>query len=79
MDACQCARFCDNLRLVHERTVKCIAKYLASTSTYVDLPEGNWLLTTLGVVYRPGIEKFIGFYVDANFDIGWDQADSDNV
>ena len=48
-------------------------------STYVDLPDGNWRLTTCGVVYRPNIEKGIECYIDANFAGGWDQADADNA
>ena len=41
MSVHQCARFFNNPRLVHEISVRCIAKYLASTSTYVDLPSLN--------------------------------------
>ena len=48
--------FFNNLHLMHEITVRHITKYLASTSTYVDLPEGNWRLTARGVFYRPDIE-----------------------
>ena len=32
---------CNNMRLVHERSVKSIEMYLASKSKYVDLPDGN--------------------------------------
>ena len=35
----QCARFYNNPHLVHERAVRLITKYFASTSTYVDLPD----------------------------------------
>ena len=48
----QCERFCNNLRLGQERTIIHIATYLASTSTYMDLPNKNQLFTTNGIVYR---------------------------
>ena len=34
----QCARFFNNSRLFHERSVRHIENYLARTSTYTDLP-----------------------------------------
>ena len=37
----QVARFCNNPRLVQKCAAIRIVKYLASTSTYVDLPDGN--------------------------------------
>ena len=45
----QCERFCNNPRLLHERAVRRNEKYLVSTSTYVDLPDGNRRLTTRSV------------------------------
>ena len=75
----QCACFCNNLRLVHERAIRKISKYLASTSTYVDLPDGNFWLSAWGVVYKPYIERGIECYVDAKFSDGWVQADDDNA
>ena len=68
--------FCNNPRLVHELAVRCITKYLASTSTYVDFLERNRRLTTRGLSYKPDIEKFVGCYVGADFSGGWAQADS---
>ena len=42
----QYAHFCNNPRLVHERDVRRITKYLYSMSTYTDLSYGNiWLYT----------------------------------
>ena len=38
---------------MHEHTIRFIAKYLASTSTYADLPYGNIWLSTLVVDDRP--------------------------
>ena len=63
---------------MHERAIIIIAKYLARTSTYVYLPDGNWQLSTSGVVYRTNIEKGIDCYVYAGFAVGWAQADSDD-
>ena len=57
MDVHQCERFCNNMRLVHERDIKRITEYLVSSSAYVYLLYGNWRLTTLGVGYRPDVEK----------------------
>ena len=67
MSVHQCAHFYNNPHLVHERSFRLIAKYLVSTSTYVDLQDKNLQVTTHGAVYRPDIEKCIKFYVDANF------------
>ena len=55
----QCAHLCNNPRLVHERAVRLIAKYLTSKSTYMDLPDINLWLTTCGVFYKPDIVKVI--------------------
>ena len=55
----QCACFCNNPRLLHKRAVRLIDKYLASMSTYVDLPYGNIRLTTCVIVYNPDIGKVI--------------------
>ena len=74
----QCARFCNNSRLVYERSIRRIAKYLASTSTYVDLPDGNLRIITRGVVSSPAIEELIKCFVDANLIGGWGQVDADN-
>ena len=74
----QCARFCSNLRLVHQRAVRRITKYLVSMSTYVDLPGGNIRLTTFRLVYRTGIYKCISCLVDADFSGGWAQSDANN-
>ena len=75
----QCAHFFNNPLLVHKRTVRKIAKYLASTSTYMDLPDGNQRLNICGVVYNNDIEKCTECYVDADFSGGWAQADADNA
>ena len=74
-----CAHFFNNLRLMHKHAVKSIANHLASTSAYVNLPDENWLLSTNGIVYRPGIEKVIECYVDYEFSGGWTQGNDDNA
>ena len=63
---------------MHERAVRCIAKYLASTSTYVYLPDVNQQLATRRVVFRPDILKLIKCYVNSDFAGGWAQEDADN-
>ena len=75
----QCARFCNNPHIVHERAVRHVVKYLASTSTYVDLTDGNRQLNTCGVVYRTDVEKGTECYVDSDFAGGWAQAYDDIV
>ena len=70
--------FFNNPRFVHKPSVRRIAKYLASTSTYVDSPDVNRRLTTRGVFYKTDIEKVIKCYVDAEFSGGWAQAGADH-
>ena len=65
----QCACFCNNPRLVHERAVRRITKYLARTPTHTDLPVGNIQVYTCRVVYRPNKEKHIS---------DWAQLDANN-
>ena len=67
----QCEHFFNNPGLVHERAIRRVANYLASTSTSVDLPDVNWRLTTCREVYKPDIEKGMECYVDAKFAGGW--------
>ena len=43
--------FFNNPRLVQEYTIRSIAKYLVSTSTYIDILGINLRLITCGVVY----------------------------
>ena len=44
------AKYFNNPRLVHKRTIRCITKNLVSKSTYVDLTDSNCLLSTSGIV-----------------------------
>ena len=64
---------CNNMRLVHERSVRSIEMYLVSKSTYVYLPDGHRWLSTCRVVYKPDKEKCIECHVDADFTSGWFQ------
>ena len=73
MSVHQCAPVFNNPCLGQKITVISIAKYLASTSKYVDLPDGNRRLSTNALVYRTDIEKFIDCYVDTNFSGVWAQ------
>ena len=53
----QFAPFFNGLCLVHEYAIRCIAKYLVSTSMYTDLSDVILQLSTCGVVYNPDKEK----------------------
>ena len=75
----QCYRFCNNPGLVQKRAVRRIAKYLVSTSTYVDLPDGYSRLSTCSVVYNTDKEKVIKLYLDADFAGGWNQTYANNA
>ena len=75
----QCSRFFNIPHLVHKCAIRRNEKYLASTCTYVDVPDRNQQLTTCSVVYGIDVEKGIKCYVDACFAGGWYQADADNV
>ena len=71
--------FFNNQRVVHKSSVRRIEKYLKSTSTYVDLQDRNWQLTTRGVVFSPDIETNIDCYVNYDFAGWWDQSAADNA
>ena len=64
---------------MHELAIGRITKYLASMSTYVDLPDVNQRLTKCSVVYRTDTEKGIKCYTDSKYVSGWAQADADNA
>ena len=70
-------KFYNNPRLSHKRAVRRVKLYLMSTSTYLDLPDGNRRSTTSGAGYNPNKGKGIECYVDATFTGGWSQADAD--
>ena len=61
----QCARFCNDPKLSHERAVKRITKYLLGSKER-------------GVVCRPDKSKGLECYADADFAGGWDRGDSEN-
>ena len=65
----QCAHFCINPMLSHERAVLRIGKYLLGTKDK-------------GVIFRPDKDRGLEYYVDADFAGGWaksDPKDADNV
>eukprot|EP00957_Ditylum_brightwellii_P000908 72968-Ditylum_brightwellii.AAC.1 len=61
----QCAQFCNDPCLSHERAVWQIVKYLSQTA------DG-------GVCYYPNPDLGIQCYIDANFAGGWSKADANN-
>eukprot|EP00957_Ditylum_brightwellii_P058943 4470200-Ditylum_brightwellii.AAC.1 len=61
----QCARFCNDPKLSHERAVRQIAKCLSVASDR-------------GLVYIPDPSLGIQCYVDADFAGKWNKADADN-
>ena len=75
----QCELFKYNYRLMHERAVRNIDKYLASMSTYMILSYRTRRLSTCGFIYNPDKEKGTKFYTDTHFSGGWDQADDNNA
>ena len=75
----QCPLFSNNPRLMNERMVMMIEKYMSITYTYMDLSYGTDRVSTLRVVYNPDKENFIGCYIGTNFYGGWSQADDYNA
>ncbi len=61
----QCARFCNDPKLSHERAVKRIARYLLGTKDK-------------GIICQPDPSRGLECIVDADFAGGWDRGDSDN-
>ncbi len=61
----QCACFCNNPRLSHERAIKRIARYLIGTKD-------------CGIGCLPDPSKGLECFAGANFAGGWDCGDSDN-
>ena len=75
----KCELLCNNPRLVHDRAFRRITRYLASTSTYVNLMESYRWLYTNGIVYNMDKVKGVNCYVDAKFSRGWSQANDNNA
>jgi hypothetical protein len=61
----QCARFCSNPKLSHERAVKKIVRYLLDSRDK-------------GIIFRPDLSKGLECYVDADFAGGWKDGDHDS-
>ena len=58
----QCARFCIDPKLSHERAVKRIVRYLLDTKDE-------------GIIYKPDTSRGLECYVDADFAGGWKDGD----
>ena len=58
----QCVRFSNDPRLIHERAVQKISKYLSET-------------TTRGIIYYTDKTQGTECYVDSDFSGGWDRED----
>ena len=58
----QCARFCTDPKLSHERAVKRIVRYLLDTKDE-------------GIIYKPDTSRGLECYVDADFAGGWKDGD----
>ena len=61
----QCARFCENPKLSHERAVHRIVRYLTTTKDK-------------GLIFKPDKSKGIVCHVDADFAGNWNLAEGDN-
>ena len=61
----QCARFCNNLTLIHEQAVKRIIKYLVSTKRNSVNEDGSILYS--GLIFLVDKFKSIEVFVDASF------------
>ena len=62
----QCARFCNEPMLSHERAIKRIGRYLLKHPKR-------------GLIFEPIESRGIECFVDADFAGGWSQADADNA
>ena len=60
----QCARFNNDPKLSHDRTVKKIVRYLLDTRDK-------------GIIFKPDLSKGLECYVDADFAGGWKDGDHD--
>ena len=61
----QCARFNNNPKLSHERSIRRIAKYLVGTQNK-------------GIVFKPDLSRGIECFVDADFSGNWNAVDSED-
>ena len=65
MAAHQCACFCSNPKLSHERAIQRFGRYVLGTRN-----------KGMNFIVKP--EKGLEYYVDANFAGGWNSIESDN-
>ena len=66
MSVHQTARFCTEPKLIHERAVKRIGRYLSGNKERY-------------LIFKPDSTKGVQCYVDADFAGGWAKADADNL
>ena len=62
----QTSRFSNNPKLLHEKALKRLGRYLFHTKRD-------------GIIYNPNTQKDLECYVDADFAGGWQQADSSDA
>ena len=62
----QTARFSNNPMLSHEKALKRLGRYLLYTKRD-------------GIIYNSDTKKGLEFYMDVDFEGGWQQADSNNA
>ena len=62
----QATWFCIELKLLHEREVKHIARYLSVNHDK-------------GLIFRPDVKMGVECYVDADFFGGWAKDDANNL
>ena len=60
----QCARFSNHPRLLHERAIKKIVRYLLDSKDK-------------GIMFRPDLSRGLECFVDADFAGGWKNGDHD--
>ena len=62
----QTDHFCNNPMLSHEKEIKRLGRYLSHTRKE-------------GIVYSPDTSKGLECYVDVDFAVGWQEANSDDA
>ena len=59
-------RFCNNPMLLHEKAIKRLGRYFSHTRKE-------------GIFYNPNTSKGLECYVDADFAVGWQEANADGA
>ena len=66
----QCARFCNDPKLSHEKAVKRIIRYLIGTVRN----DRNRRTSNQGIIYKPDKTKSVDVFVDASFADDWNKT-----